>query len=108
MLIIGNFLFAIAMVLNVVFTFLTWIVVIQALVSWVNPDPYNPIVRFLYMTTAPLYNLVRKVLPRTGVGRVDFSPLIVLLVLIFLSYFLPQLLIEYAGWFKTGSLPPNL
>ncbi len=108
MLIIGNFLFAIAMVFQVIFTFLTWLIVIQALLSWVNPDPYNPIVRILHASTAPIYRFTRKILPGTVYGQIDFSPMIVLVALIFLSYFLPQLLIEYAGWFKAGSLPPNL
>jgi YggT family protein len=87
MFVLGNFLGAIAEVLNIVLTIYMWIVIISALISWVNPDPYNPIVRFLFSVTEPVFATVRRVLPFPYMG-IDFSPLIVLLVIIFFQQFL--------------------
>ena len=70
---LGNFLGAIAEVLNIVLTIYMWIVIISALISWVNPDPYNPIVRFLFSVTEPVFATVRRVLPFPYMG-IDFSP----------------------------------
>jgi YggT family protein len=87
MFVLSNFLGAIADVLNIVLTIYMWIVIISALISWVNPDPYNPIVRFLFSVTEPVFATVRRVLPFPYMG-IDFSPLIVLLVIIFFQQFL--------------------
>ena len=108
MIILGNLIGAVAAVLGVIFTFFTWVIVIQALLSWVNPDPYNPIVRFLYSCTEPVYRPIRRILPRRSFGPVDFSPIIALLVLLFLNFFLVQTLSDYAAWMRLGSLPPRL
>ena len=51
-----------------------WIIVIRALLSWVNPDPWNPIVRFLYQVTEPVLRPIRQRLPAAGI---DFSPLVI-------------------------------
>ncbi len=64
-----------------------WIIIILALLSWVNPDPNNPIVQFLYSITEPVLYRVRKAIPMTGIG-LDLSPIIVILALIFLQTFL--------------------
>ncbi len=64
-----------------------WIIIIRALLSWVNPDPYNPIVRFLNSITEPVLYRVRQLIPMSGVG-IDFSPIIVILAIIFLQSFL--------------------
>jgi YggT family protein len=87
MFVLGNFLGAIAEVLNIVLTIYMWIVIISALISWVNPDPYNPIVRFLFSVTEPVFATGRRLLPFPYMG-IDFSPLIVLLVIIFFQQFL--------------------
>ncbi|MGB6065710.1 MAG: YggT family protein [Desulfomonilaceae bacterium] len=87
MFVLGNFLSAIAEVLNIVLTIYMWIVIIAALISWVNPDPYNPIVRFLYSVTEPVFAAVRRWLPFPYMG-IDFSPIIVLLIIVFLQRFL--------------------
>ena len=108
MILLANLLGAIAAILSVVCTFFTWVVVIQALLSWVNPDPYNPIVRFLYAATEPLYRLIRRVIPRARYGAMDFSPIIALLLLLFVNAFLVQSLADYAAWLRMGSLPPRL
>jgi YggT family protein len=95
MFVLGNFLGAIAGVLDIVLTIYMWIVIISALISWVNPDPYNPIVRFLYSVTEPVFGTVRRLLPFPYMGM-DFSPLIVLLIIIFLQQFLVRTLHQVA------------
>jgi YggT family protein len=95
MFVFGNFLGAIAEVLNIVLTIYMWIVIIAALISWVNPDPYNPIVRFLYSVTEPVFATVRRLLPFPSMG-IDFSPLIVLLAIVFLQTFLVTTLHQVA------------
>jgi YggT family protein len=95
MFVLGNFLGAIAGVLDIVLTIYMWIVIISALISWVNPDPYNPIVRFLYSVTEPVFATVRRLLPFPYMG-IDFSPLIVLLIIIFLQQFLVRTLHQVA------------
>ena len=92
---IGNFLNALAIVLDMVLTIYMWIVIIRALLTWVNPDPYNPIVRGLHQMTDPLLYQVRRYLPVSG-GGVDFSPLVVLLAIIFLQSFLVRTLRDLA------------
>jgi YggT family protein len=95
MFIIGNFISAVAGVLQWVLTIYMWIVIIAALISWVNPDPYNPIVRFLYSVTEPVFAMVRRRLPLPPMG-IDFSPLIVLLVILFLQMFVVKTLLDIA------------
>jgi YggT family protein len=70
-----------------------WIIIIRALISWVNPDPWNPIVRFLYQVTEPVLRPIRRLLPSTPI---DFSPLIVILAIMFLQRFLVQVLMNAA------------
>lgn len=66
-----------------------WVIIIRALLSWVNPDPYNPIVQFLNSITEPVLYRVRQLIPMTGIG-IDFSPIIVLLAIMFLQGFLVE------------------
>ena len=87
MFILGNFLSATAQILKTVLELYMWIIIIRALLSWVNPDPYNPIVRFLNSITEPVLYRVRQLIPMSGVG-IDFSPIIVILAIIFLQSFL--------------------
>ena len=87
MFIIGNFLSATAQILKIVLELYMWIMIVRALLSWVNPDPYNPIVQFLNSITEAVLYRVRQLLPMGGVG-IDFSPMIVILIIIFLQSFL--------------------
>ncbi len=87
MFVFSNLLGAIASVLQLTLTLYMWIVIARALISWVNPDPYNPIVRFLYNATEPLLYRVRRSLP-VFAGGFDLSPLVVLLAIYFLEAFL--------------------
>jgi len=86
MFVVGNFLSALARILDIALTVYMWLVIARALLSWVNPDPYNPIVRFLYNTTEPVLQALRGRLP-LFFGGVDFSPLLVVLVIVFLQRF---------------------
>jgi YggT family protein len=72
-------------------TGLQWIVIIAALVSWVSPDPRNPIVRFLWAVTEPLFRPFRRLLPPSRTGGIDLSPLLVLLIIFLLIRFIARL-----------------
>jgi YggT family protein len=95
MFIFGNFVSAVAVVLDWVLTIYMWIVIARAVISWVNPDPYNPIVRFLYGATEPLLQRVRRALPISA-GGIDFSPLLIIVAIIFLQSFLVRSLLDLA------------
>ncbi len=86
MLIFANFLSAVATVLDIVLTIFMWIVIARAVLSWVNPDPYNPIVRFIHNITEPVLYRVRRLLP-VSFGGIDISPILVFLAIIFLQTF---------------------
>ena len=95
MYILGNFLAATAKVLDIVSVLYMWIIIIRALLTWVNPDPYNPIVQFLYSITEPVLYRVRQLLPMSGMG-IDFSPIVILLAITFLQTFLVNTLSRLA------------
>jgi len=84
---ISNFLFALAKLVEILLGVYMWIVIGRAILSWVNPDPYNPIVRFLHDVTEPVLARIRRVLPVFG-GGVDFSPMILIMTIYFLMSFL--------------------
>lgn len=86
MFVMANFLTAIAVVLDYALTLYMWIVVAGAVLSWVNPDPYNPIVRFINNATEPVFYQIRRRLP-VSFGGIDISPIIVILAIIFLQTF---------------------
>ncbi|MBU1342122.1 MAG: YggT family protein [Proteobacteria bacterium] len=86
MLILANLFEAIAVVMDYALTFYMWIVVAGAVLSWVSPDPYNPIVRFINTATEPVFHQIRKRLP-VSFGGLDISPVIVILAIIFLQTF---------------------
>jgi YggT family protein len=93
MFIIANFLIAVAQVLDYVLWAYMWIIVARAIVSWVNPDPYNAIVRFLYSATEPVLYRARRLFPLSA-GGFDFSPILVFVAIIFLQRFLVQSLYD--------------
>lgn len=98
MFVLGNFLIAIAKVADVLLTAFYWIILIRALISWVNPDPFNPIVQFLHSVTEPILEPLRKMLPQ--LGAVDISPLIAVLIILFLKNFIVKTLFDLA--FRLG------
>lgn len=87
MYIIGYFLMAVAKVLDIVLIAFMWIVIFRAVLSWVNPDPFNPIVRFIHNVTEPVLHPIRSKLPVFYSGF-DFSPILVFIGVIFLRTFL--------------------
>jgi YggT family protein len=77
MILLSNIILAMAKIIELADGLLTvykYVLIAAALVSWVSPDPYNPIVNFLYRVTEPLLRRIRKVMPDTG--AVDLSPLV--------------------------------
>jgi YggT family protein len=95
MFVLSNFVVALARIIDIVLTLYMWIIIGRAVISWVNADPYNQIVIFLYRATEPVLRLVRRAIPFRNIG-IDLSPMIVILVIIFLQYFLVETLIQYA------------
>jgi YggT family protein len=95
MFVFGNLIMALAKVIDIVLTVFMWIIIIRALISWVNPDPYNQIVIVLYRITEPILAPVRRMIPLRNIG-LDFSPIIVLLAIMFLKYFLVETMIQLA------------
>ena len=95
MFIISNLLTAVAKVLDIALVIFMWIVIARAILSWVNPDPYNPIVRFIHNITEPVLYQIRKRIP-LNFGGIDFSPILVLLAVIFLQKFVVSSLYELA------------
>ena len=74
-------------ILKIILELYMWVIIIRALLSWVNPDPYNPIVQFLNSITEPVLYRVRQLIPMSSIG-IDFSPIVVILIIIFLQSFL--------------------
>ena len=95
MFVLSNFMIALARIIDVVLTIYMWIIIFRAVISWVNADPYNKIVIFLYKVTEPVLRPVRRILPMRNMG-IDFSPILVILVIIFLQYFLVETIIQLA------------
>lgn len=83
---LGYFLMAVARVLDLALSLYMWVVVARAILSWVNPDPYNAIVRFIHAVTEPVLAQIRSRIP-SSFGGIDFSPIIVFLGVIFLQTF---------------------
>jgi len=102
MFIIANFISALANILDVLLTILYWLIIIRALISWVNPDPSNPIVQFLYKTTEPILEPVRRRMPLNFRFGIDISPIIVFLAIMFLRSFLIKTLFDLAIRLKLG------
>jgi YggT family protein len=91
---IANLISGVAVVLKSILSIYMWIIIIRAVLSWVNPDPNNNIVRILYQVTEPVLYAVRKRLPYTG--GLDLSPIAVLLAIMFLQVFLVGTLMDLA------------
>ncbi len=87
MFMLSNFILAVAKLLNFILSAYIWIVIARAVISWVSADPYNPIVRFLIQATDPLLKRLRRLLP-LSMGGIDLSPVILILIIIFLQSFL--------------------
>jgi len=96
MFIFGNFIGALASLLNFLLSAYIWVVIGRAVISWVNADPYNPIVRFLCQITDPVLDWVRKRLPFLMIGGIDMTPVAVIAAIVFLQAFLVPTLRQLA------------
>jgi YggT family protein len=95
MFVLGNLLEALALVCDYVLQIYSWIVIARVVISWVNADPYNPIVRAIYSVTEPVLYRIRRALP-VFAGGIDFSPIVVFIGILFLQSFLVQTLRQLA------------
>lgn len=93
--ILQTFLNALASILHLVLTIYIWVIIIAALCSLVQANPYNKIVQFLYTITEPVYAQIRRVVP-TIFGGIDIAPFLLLIVLKFIDLFLVRVIISYA------------
>ncbi len=94
MFVIRNFLTAVALILEYGLELYKWAFIIAAVISWVNPDPYNPIVRFLRSVTEPVLFRIRRYI---GIyGGIDFSPIVAIFAIWFLQSFLIKTLMDIA------------
>ena len=93
MFVMGDFIIAVARILDVLLDAYKWIIIISALLSWVNPDPYNPIVKFLRAVTDPVLRPIRRLIGYR-LGPLDISPLLVILAIIFAQSFIVRSLIK--------------
>ena len=94
MFVAGNVLYGLAKVVGTLLWLYMWIIIIRALISWVSPDPWNPIVQFLQRVTEPvLYPIRRRLGFRMGV---DISPILAILAIMFLQFALVQSLYDLA------------
>jgi YggT family protein len=95
MIVLKNLIAGLAAILDLGLNIYMWLIIARALLSWVSPDPYNPIVRFLYRVTEPVLSYVRRRLP-VIFGGIDFSPILILAAIIFLRIFLVGTLQDWA------------
>lgn len=93
MFIFGNIILGIAEVLDWVLAAYMWVIIIRALISWVNPDPYNPIVQILNRLTEPVLRPIRRLVSPHSLG-IDLSPMIAVLAIIFLRIAVVRTLIR--------------
>jgi len=100
MFILANFISAVANILDVLLTIAYWLVLIRALVSWVNPDPGNALVQFLYKVTEPILEPIRRRLPLNFRFGIDISPIILILLIIFIKSFFVKSLFDLSARMK--------
>jgi len=101
MFVLGDLFITIARIVDALLEAYKWVVIIAALISWVNPDPYNPIVRFLRAITEPVFRPIRRLIGYR-LGPIDISPIIVILAIIFIQSFLLRTLIKVGYKFGGG------
>jgi len=100
MFVLSNFISAVAHILGILLDIIYWLVLIRALVSWVNADPMNPIVQFLNKTAEPILEPIRRRLPLNFRFGIDISPLIVILLIMFLRSFFIKSLFDLSIWVR--------
>ena len=95
MFVVGNFVGAIAQILDLILWAYMWLLIIRALLSWVNPDPWNPVVQLLTRVTEPVLAPIRRRVPTWRIG-IDLSPLVAILAIYFVQWFVVATLKELA------------
>jgi len=96
MIVLATLIEAFATILHTLINIYIWVIIIAALITFVRPDPYNPIVQILFRLTNPVYAFIRKLVP-TLIGGIDLAPLIVILTLQFIDLFAVKLLFALAN-----------
>ena len=108
---VQNVILAVVDLLAIVLNLYFWVVIVAAVLSWVRPDPYNPVVRALRTLTEPVFYRVRKWLPFTYTNGIDFSPVVVLLVIQLINRIVIASLAQFAAtlveqrFVVTGAMP---
>ena len=97
MFVLGNIVFAVARVLDTLLSLYFWIVILAAILSWVRPDPYNPVIRTLTALTEPVLYRIRKYLPFTYINGLDLSPIVVLIVIQLVQSIVVRTLFQFAA-----------
>lgn len=97
MFILSNLIEAFAYVVDTLLTIYIFIIAARAILSWVNPDPYNPIVRFLHQTTEPVLSPLRRLIPGMRYSGLDISPIIAFVLIVFARQFIVRSLYQLAG-----------
>jgi YggT family protein len=95
MFVASNFVLALARLFELVINAYIWLIIARAIISWVSPDPSNPVVRFLYRATEPVLRPIRYRLSTLVMG-LDLSPMVLILALYFLDWFLVSTLRDLA------------
>ncbi|MDP2939876.1 MAG: YggT family protein [Candidatus Omnitrophota bacterium] len=96
MFILANLISALAGIISIVLTIYYWLIIIRAIISWVNADPFNPIVQFLYNATEPILYPIRKIIPLSWRLGIDISPIIAFLIIYFFQKFIVTTLLDLA------------
>jgi YggT family protein len=99
MFVVENFILALAKIIDLALNIYMWMIIGRALISWVNPDPYNPIVTFLYRATEPVMAPIRRLIPIRGLG-IDISPIVVIMIIYFLQAFLVKTMMQMTGYIR--------
>lgn len=97
MFVLGNILFGVAKVLDTLLSLYFWVVIIAVLLTWVRPDPYNPIVRTLNALTEPVFYRIRRMLPFTYINGLDLSPVVLLIVIQLAQIVIVRSLFQFAA-----------
>jgi len=96
MFVLEDLLVAVAKILDWLLTAFYFLLIARVVISWVNADPYNPLVKFLHAVSEPALRPFRRILPPWRTGGLDVSPIFVFLVIMFLQYFLVRVLLHAA------------
>jgi YggT family protein len=99
MFVVENLIVALAKIIDLALNIYMWMIIARALISWVNPDPYNPIVTFLYRATEPVMEPIRRLIPIRGLG-IDISPIVVIMIIYFLQAFLVKTMMQMTGYIR--------